>query len=83
MITPAQYLRENVLQLSQAQLGKELGISQAMVSKLEKPGAKMAIHHRDKYKELAAARGLAIEDTDFDKIPSAKRQRAFERGRHA
>lgn len=76
MITPARYIREQYLRMSQTRLAAELGISQPMVSKWEKEGGKIPECHVDHIKALAKERGHTLEDQDFIKLPMRKKRTA-------
>lgn len=70
MLTPARYIREHILDMPQTDLARELGISQARLSKIEsKKIGVIPEHHRAKVRELAQAKGVEIPDADFEKLP--------------
>lgn len=69
MLTPARYLREHVLEMSQTELARALKISQPGVAKIEAKNGKFPERHRDTIRELAKAKGKTIPDIDFEKVP--------------
>jgi predicted transcriptional regulator len=74
MITPARYIREQILRMTQTELATERGVSQPMISKWEKDGSCIPEEHRQAIKDLAAERGAVVEDIDFEKLPLRRRR---------
>lgn len=70
-LTPAKFIREHVLDMSQKELAVELNVSQPRISKLEsfRTGGKVPKKHRSKFKELAEKVGKKIPDSWFSKVP--------------
>lgn len=74
MLTPASYLREHVLDMSQTELAARLGCSQPNISiwerKTNKPKSGIVPPQwREKFKEVAAELGKTIPDEDFESLP--------------
>lgn len=68
MITPAEFIRRHILEMTQSELATALKMSQANVCYFEARG-KVPEIHRGKMRRLAEAKGRRIEDPWFDELP--------------
>lgn len=67
-ITPALYLRRHILRVSQADVAAALGITQPMVSKLERMDS-VPVSYRDGFNALAKHVGVKIKRAWFTQVP--------------
>jgi transcriptional regulator with XRE-family HTH domain len=67
-MTPAKFLRMAVFKITQAEVGAALGVSQVMVSKLERLPSVPDLY-RAKFRTLAKRAKVALEDGWFDAVP--------------
>ena len=67
-LTPASFIRIQVLGMSQTELAEALSVTQPAVSAWELRGS-IPSHHREAVRALAKARGKKITETMFEKLP--------------
>lgn len=67
-LTPASFIRIQVLGMSQTELAQALHVTQPAVSAWELRGT-IPSHHRDAVRALAKSRGKKIKDDLWEKLP--------------
>lgn len=75
-ITPARYIRMDILGMSQTQLSRKLGITQERISVIESSHGIYPEKYRDIIRQLAEAKKKKLIETWFERVPLMREARA-------
>lgn len=67
-ISPAQFIRQQVLRMKRQELAEGLGVTPTIVSRYEREG-RIPVHHHPTVLKLAKQRGAKINPKWFERVP--------------